>query len=419
MFRTPELAKLMTWHSTNSSKDNVMRIPADSPAFKHIDQMWPDFKFEPRNLKLGVGLDGVNPFSMQSSKWSTWPVIIINYNLPPYLGIKKEHLILSLLIPGKRQVKDINVYLAPLIDDLKNLWKGINVIDISKPVDQQAVTIRGILAWTIHDYPAYGFCSGLGTKGYKACPPCGDWLRSSYSKSLNKNVYLRHRRFLPEDHPLRMKSQARHFDGKIERGKNPIRQTPQDWHRKWTVGPLIDIDADDLSDSDDDRRSRASNKIGMEPNMSIWFTLEYWQHLKICHLLDPMHIFKNVGHSLWKHLIGLKDTHASRASLVEYNSKPHLWSRENSITGNIEHPKTPWVLTPEEISILNIRIRSIRTPTGHGASLRNIFTMDDTALSGLKTHDWHNFLKVIIFSLFMYILYIDIKIGRNTTIFSL
>ena len=33
-------------------------------------------------------------------------------------------------------------------------------------------------------------------------------------------------------------------------------------------------------------------------------------------------------------------------------------------------------------------------PTGHGASLRNIFTMDDTALSGLKTHDWHNFIKV-------------------------
>jgi hypothetical protein len=104
---------------------------------------------------------------------------------------------------------------------------------------------------------------------------------------------------------------------------------------------------------------------------------------------------------------------------VEFNSKPHLWPRENNITGNIEHLKAPWVLTPEEISILNIRIRSIRTPTGHGASLRNIFSMDDTALSGLKTHDWHNFLKVIIVPLFMYILYIDIKNGRNTTIFFL
>ena len=205
MFRTPELAKLMDWHAVNASKDNFMRIPTDCPAFKHIDHMWPEFKKDPRNLKLGVGLDGVNPFSMQSSKWSTWPVIIINYNLPPYLGIKKEHLILSLLIPGKRQVKDINVYLAPLINDLKSLWEGLDVIDSSKPKGLQVVTIRGIVTWTIHDYPGYGFCSGLGTKGYKACPICGDWLRSTYSKTLNKNVYLRHRRFLHKDHPLRMR----------------------------------------------------------------------------------------------------------------------------------------------------------------------------------------------------------------------
>jgi hypothetical protein len=46
-------------------------------------------------------------------------VILINYNLPPYLRIKTKQLILSVLIPGKRQVKDINMFLAPLIDDLR------------------------------------------------------------------------------------------------------------------------------------------------------------------------------------------------------------------------------------------------------------------------------------------------------------
>jgi hypothetical protein len=49
-----------------------------------------------------------------------------------------------------------------------------------------------------------------------------------------------------------MKSQAHHFDGKIEQGKTPIRQTPQDWYKKRTIGPLIDIDTDNLSDSDDE-----------------------------------------------------------------------------------------------------------------------------------------------------------------------
>ena len=50
MFRTPELAKLRDWYSNNTSKDNVMRILVNSRAFKHIDQMWLEFKIEPRNL---------------------------------------------------------------------------------------------------------------------------------------------------------------------------------------------------------------------------------------------------------------------------------------------------------------------------------------------------------------------------------
>lgn len=61
---------------------------------------------------------------------------------------------------GPRQVKNINVYLAPLIEDLQELWKGFQVVDMSKPIGSQQFMVRGILAWTIHDYPGYGFCSG-------------------------------------------------------------------------------------------------------------------------------------------------------------------------------------------------------------------------------------------------------------------
>ena len=101
MLRSPKLDRLMTWVAEHKSKDGVMRVLSDSPAFEHIDLQWPDFVREPHNLKMGVALDGVNPFSMKPSKCSTWPVVVINYNLPPYLSIKKEHLMLSLLIPRK------------------------------------------------------------------------------------------------------------------------------------------------------------------------------------------------------------------------------------------------------------------------------------------------------------------------------
>ena len=41
--------------------------------------------------------------------------------------------------------------------------------------------------------------------------------------------------------------------------------------------------------------------IGMK-RKSLFYELPYWEHLKISHLLYPMHIFKNVSSSLWRHI---------------------------------------------------------------------------------------------------------------------
>ena len=61
--------------------------------------------------------------------------------------------------------------------------------------------------------------------------------------------------------------------------------------------------------------------IGMK-RKSIFYDLPYWEHLKIAHLLDPMHIFKNVSSSLWRH-ISLKkiDTLAVRKALITSKTK--------------------------------------------------------------------------------------------------
>jgi hypothetical protein len=58
---------------------------------------------------------------------------LVNYNIPPWLATKKGHIILSLLIPGKHKVNNMNVYLQPLLDELKALWEeGLPIIDASK-----------------------------------------------------------------------------------------------------------------------------------------------------------------------------------------------------------------------------------------------------------------------------------------------
>lgn len=85
MFRTPAMSKLMLWHSQNSNLDGVVRHPCDSKAWKHVHEKFPTFALDPRNVHLTLAANGVNPFKLTYSMWSTWPIMLLNYNLPPWL----------------------------------------------------------------------------------------------------------------------------------------------------------------------------------------------------------------------------------------------------------------------------------------------------------------------------------------------
>ena len=76
-------------------------------------------------------MDGVNLYSQQNTNYFVCLVVVINNNIPPWLSIKNEHLMLALTIPGRRQVKNMDVYLQPLVDELKELWEGIHVYNVS------------------------------------------------------------------------------------------------------------------------------------------------------------------------------------------------------------------------------------------------------------------------------------------------
>ncbi|KAL0534397.1 hypothetical protein IC582_028688 [Cucumis melo] len=103
----------------------------DSPAWKLADFKWLDFGFEPRNLCLALSADGVNSHGDMSSKYSCWPIVMVIYNLPPWLCMKRKYMMLSMLISGPKQLGDnIDTYLAVLIKDLKLLWKnGVECYD--------------------------------------------------------------------------------------------------------------------------------------------------------------------------------------------------------------------------------------------------------------------------------------------------
>jgi hypothetical protein len=73
----------MVWHVENKSRDGLVKHAPDSKAWAHIDASWENFASEPRNVKLGLVTDGVNPYGEKMNNWSTWPILLLNYDLPP------------------------------------------------------------------------------------------------------------------------------------------------------------------------------------------------------------------------------------------------------------------------------------------------------------------------------------------------
>ncbi len=73
----------------------------DSKAWQHIDNIWLDFVTDPHNIRLGLVLDGVNLYANLSTNHSTWLILLLNYNLSPWLSTKFFFVMLMLLIPGK------------------------------------------------------------------------------------------------------------------------------------------------------------------------------------------------------------------------------------------------------------------------------------------------------------------------------
>ena len=52
---------------------------------------------------------------------------------------------------GNYKVKDINVYIEPLVDELMVLWNGITMYGISRLVGWRQFQFHAMLVWTIHD----------------------------------------------------------------------------------------------------------------------------------------------------------------------------------------------------------------------------------------------------------------------------
>jgi hypothetical protein len=122
----------------------VMVHPSDGEAWKALNNFDPDFARDARNVCIELVTYGFTPLTESAASYSCWPVFAIAYNLPPALCMKYEHMFLYLIIPGlDNPGPQLNVMMQSLIEELKQLWVGVEAYNCHK--EEEIQTQGGIL----------------------------------------------------------------------------------------------------------------------------------------------------------------------------------------------------------------------------------------------------------------------------------
>nr|AAK92605.1 Putative transposable element [Oryza sativa Japonica Group] len=250
MYANKKHAKLMRWHHEERKKDGMIRHPADGSQWRKIDRKYQkEFSHDIGNVRIALSTDGMNPFGPTQ--------------------------------PGN----DIDVYFKPLVEDLHTLWtEGMRMWDAYK---REHFICRAILLGKITDYPALGNTSGQTVKGMKACVRCMAQTGGKWLNHCRKTMYMRHRRFLRQDHPYHRNKNA--FDGTVEMDGCPIFRTGSE-----ILAEVKDLRVVFGKGSGSTCASTSSGETPLFKKKSVSWDLPYWEDLDIRHAIDVMHVEKNV-----------------------------------------------------------------------------------------------------------------------------
>ncbi|XP_050229104.1 uncharacterized protein LOC126678246 [Mercurialis annua] len=337
--------------------DGKMCDPSDSPEWKHFSELHTEFLEEVRNIRLGLCTDVFQPFGAFGQNYSSWPVILTPYYLPPGMCMKDEFMFLTVIVPGPRNPKhQMDIFLQPLTDELNHLWEfGVETYDVHR---RQNFQMKAALMWTINDFPAYSMLSGWSTSGRLACPHCMENTAAFTLKGSRKKSWFNcHRKFLPRGHMYRRNTTD------FQKGKslNKVFGQPK------TEEKLL-AEVDRLG-------FMKAYKIGVETNnaakstdygwnkKSIFWDFPYWKTNLIRHNLDVMHIEKNVFDNICNIVLNFpgktKDHAKSREELNDICDRPEL--AKDPVTGRF----------PKAICVDTVGLK----------------------MHGMKSHDCHIFIQ--------------------------
>ncbi|GLU21146.1 hypothetical protein SLE2022_373070 [Rubroshorea leprosula] len=306
--------------------------------------------------------------------------------------MRPEFTFLTLVIAGpKSPSKNIDVFLRPLIEDLKMLWStGVETYDSYR---KQNFIMQAMLMWTITDFPGYGMVAGWSTHGQLSCPYCMEMTQSFYLENGRKPCFFYcHRQFLPESHCFRF-DQSNFLKGQVELGSPPPRLDGVSMcHR---VENLLDVL---FGKPFENQTIEGFGNIHNWVKMFIFWELPYWHDNLIRHNLDVMHCEKNFFNNIIHTVMNdnkTKDNGKARLDLAIYCDRRKLHMGYNT-HGKLVKPNANYALIYEKQKLLCAWLKQLRFPDGFASNISRCVNLNESRLFGMKSHDCHVFMQRLI-----------------------
>nr|GEV82265.1 hypothetical protein [Tanacetum cinerariifolium] len=262
---------------------------------------------------------------------------------------------------------DIDGYLKPLIDDVKDLWAkpGVETIDVAT---SQKFNIRVMVYGPSIIFLLEVVCLG------------GVGKVTRHALHVMKTLHLC----------------SLDFNGEIE-DIDPPREFSQDE----IMTQLARLPTRVKGKHPKFRGVKIKCNILVEMNWikrSIFYELEYWSFLTLKHNLDVMNIKKNVLESIFNTLLmneKSKDTTKARQDLKSLGIRSGLWLDQNK-NRKCSKPQAAYSFTLEDKKKFCLFIKGVKLPDGFRSNFKHKVTNNDTNITGLKSHVFHIMMQCLL-----------------------
>jgi len=288
---------------------------------------------------------------------------------------------------------------------MADLWK--ERLKVWDEYLREYFTVKAIIFVTIKDYPAM-FPVSSPIKGKTGCVICLNGTYYRYLPDSNKLVYMRHRRFLRINHWYhKMKAE---FDGTEETdpaakptsGEKVCAMTEKIVCEfgKVTKKPLKGTKRKKLEKQDDSSKPVDKLPPPFKKHSILFKYLPYWKDLEVRHVIDVMHLEKNVFDNIVGTLLDMpkktKDGLQLRMDLVEMGIGEELHPQEGEKNDKVYLPPACFTLTPKEKKSFCKSLRDVRVPIGFSTNINRLISTKDLSVSSYYSHDCHVLLTVFL-----------------------